>query len=156
MFDLWDKWSTWIDERPFTALTTLFVFVWVYESLRFGINGIVYTPVIFVSSFFLSIGTAIVLKLYFKEDRGMPIKNAMDYRRPSAHTLIAASLSTIASLMDCTLSPVMLIFVILTALARVHKKAHTYVEVVEGGIEGVIIGIFVYVALVELGLPPHF
>lgn len=156
MEKMWETWSNAIDEHPFIILLLIFASVWAYEAIRFGWSGVVYAPLIFISAFFLSIGTAIILKLYFKEDRGLEITKAMDYRRPSAHTLIATSLSTVASLLDCTLSPILLIFVIATALARVHKGAHTYTEVIEGGIEGVIIGIFVYVALVEVGFPAHY
>lgn len=153
---MWDEWCNAIDRHPFYILLLIFSLIWTYEAIRFGGPGLVYPPLIFVVSFLFSVVLSVVLKLYFKEARDKDINTPMGYRRPSAHTLIAATLSTVASLLDMTLVPVLGFFVAITALARLHIGAHKLQEVIEGGIEGIILGFLLYIAMIYVGFPIHY
>ena len=153
---MWNEWCDAIDRHPFYSLLLIFSLVWAYEIVRFGKTGIMYPPVIFIVSFLLSIMLSIVLKLYFKEARDTHINTPMAYRRPSAHTLIASTLSTVASLFDPTLSPILGSFVVMTALARLHIRAHNRKEVIEGGIEGLILGFAIYSVMICTKFLVHY
>jgi len=87
---------------------------------------------------------SIVLKSLFKISRGLEIKKIMDYRFPSAHTLIATTLCIVASLLDNILALPLFIFLILTAYSRVYINAHKVVDVIAGFLFGILLGIGIY------------
>ena len=139
--EIWSAWERGIDRHPFKVLFVLFFIVWVYEYVGHGV--ILETVILFIITLTTSIFLSVALKLIFKEKRG-EIKKVMDYRRPSAHTLIATALSTVASLMDWSLFPLMVVFTLSTAIARHTIGAHTKREIVEGFAFGLLTGIALF------------
>ena len=141
---LWKLWCNAVDEHPFKTLFVLFIFVYIFEG---GAHGLwVQTLVLFIISLGLSITLSITLKSIFKVSRGFEIKKIMDYRFPSAHTLIATTLCTVASLLDNILALPLFIFLILTAYSRVYINAHKVVDVIAGFLMGLLLGIGIYLS----------
>ena len=142
MGGVWSIWCRLVDERPFTVLFFMYMPVWVYEGMWYG--RWLETLLLFLISLGLSFILAVVLKLLFKDRRGKEIKNVMDYRRPSAHSLIATTLTTVASLNDYILAIPLGIITILALYSRVWIGAHNKRDVVEGALSGLVLGIVIW------------
>lgn len=139
---LWNTWCKVVDDRPVELLIALFLPILIWEGV--SKNAWIPTLVIFIISFVCSYALSISLKVLFKDSRGKKIKTVMDYRRPSAHTLISVTLSVVASLMDKILFVPLLIFTVLAAYSRIWVGAHNSRDVAEGAVAGFLLGILLF------------
>lgn len=143
---VWKMWCKALDRYPIPTLIVLFGAVLIYEGLTKG--AWIITTIIFVETFVISLAVAAAAKLIFKVERGGKAERIMDYRRPSAHTLVATTLSTVAGCLDWILIIPLGLFVFFTVLERYYTGAHKLNEILEGFAIGLILGFALYYLLV--------
>jgi diacylglycerol kinase (ATP) len=113
----------------------------VASDLEIGIKRVGQSPIhITVIALIITIILVLTLKAYF--GKGSPLKGGM----PSGHSAIAFSLSTSIVMLtkDAKISVICMFIALLVAQSRLEAKIHTIIEVIAGGVFGILITVLLF------------